>query len=124
MVDWRFSPALTHANLALKNAIVGPDGSVTLIDWGTAQAHRAPHLELAELRAWDYNLEEVAAFCEGYGVSQRQYRQMERELNILALWRVLDAVKWADERQHANLEGFCSHARKKVGLILSEKGTT
>jgi fructosamine-3-kinase len=120
MVNWRFAPALTHANLTLKNAIVGPDGGVTLIDWGTAQAHRAPHLELAELRAWDYNPEEIAAFCEGCGISQRQSRQMQRELDILALLRVLDAVKWADERRHPNLEGFCSHARKMAARVLPD----
>jgi aminoglycoside phosphotransferase (APT) family kinase protein len=121
--DWRYPPALTHANLALKNAIVGPDGGVTLVDWGTAQAHRAPHIELAELRAWEYNPEEIAAFCAGYGITQRQSRQMERELNILALLRILDAVKWPAERGHANLAGFCSHARKTAAAILNEKGT-
>jgi hypothetical protein len=45
---------------------------------------------------------------------------MQRELDILALLRVLDAVKWADERRHPNLAGFYSHAQKMAARILPD----
>ena len=96
---------------------------MTLIDWDSVQAQRAPHIELAELRAWDYNRDEIGAFCAGYRIGRRQSRQMERELDILALPRILDAVKWADERGTPTWKVF-SHSRNKAAANLSEKGKT
>ncbi|MEM7115823.1 MAG: aminoglycoside phosphotransferase family protein [Chloroflexota bacterium] len=98
LLDWRFEQRLCHGNLALKNVIVGDNGACTIIDWGNSAAQRAPHFEVAEVAAWDVDERGIRPFLAGYGLTQTQYAAMQPELELLQLWRWLDAIRWAMDR--------------------------
>lgn len=99
MYGWAVEPRLSHGNLAPKNAMVGADETVFVIDWGTAASSRAPHQDLSDIITWDYDPRVVAAFREGYGISDDEFEGMRRDLDTLVLQRILDSIKWAAARR-------------------------
>lgn len=98
MVDWTVQPRLSHGNLAPKNAMVAADGTVFVIDWGTAGSMPAPYQDLSDVMTWGWSIAEVSAFMEGYGISESDALQMNRCLQTLVLQRLLDSIKWAARR--------------------------
>lgn len=109
--SWQFEPRLCHANLALDNVIQGDDGQVYIIDWGTAQGHRAPHWELVDPHLY-YGSHEVKAFCEGYGISDEAYSDMKDDLNMAVLYRALSAARWAFGVGKPDVERYAVRARR------------
>lgn len=95
LLAWKFEQRLCHGNLALKNVIVGADNACHIIDWGNGASQRVPHFELAEVLAWDVDGVAIRPFMAGYGLAPAALAQMQPELDLLQLWRWLDAVRWA-----------------------------
>ena len=90
--EWQFDPVLCHGNLEPKNVIVGRDGVARVIDWGTACAHRKPHRDLSEAMVWCNDLGAIGAFCESYGLTTSEREELQSDLDLLILLRLLDGI--------------------------------
>jgi len=122
--DLRATPfrfALNHGDLALRNTLVGRRGTITLLDWGSAEAHIVPHFDLIEIR--DSSLApttpEFTAFLDGYELSPAEYRAMLPNLDSLALLRAFDKLRWALDRKPERIPAFvrtaCQAVQRKLG---------
>jgi aminoglycoside phosphotransferase (APT) family kinase protein len=96
---WRFDPSLCHGNLSLDNAIIGDDGVVHVIDWGTAEASRGPHFDVADVATWE-TPDVLSEFVAGLGLTSTQWAAIEPDVDALVLRRALDSVKWSNARGH------------------------
>lgn len=114
---WRCAPRLCHGDLGPRNVLVAEDGSITVLDWGTASGHAAPELDLAELLVWDVEPAHVEAFLRGYGRSDAELVRLADRLRALQLWRMLTAARWL----HAERPGDAprlEHAKRKLKTLL------
>ena len=58
--------ALSHGDIALRNAIVDPNSSVHLLDWGCSHSHVVPYSDFANILRWEQPTRpEFATFLEG-----------------------------------------------------------
>jgi RIO-like serine/threonine protein kinase len=69
-----FNFGLVHNDLSLKNTILGSDGRVYLLDWGSAHIDVIPHMDFAQVlhSSLDENSQEFALFLEVYWVNKRR----------------------------------------------------
>lgn len=119
MGSWAFEPKLSHGNLAPKNAMIDGNGTVFVIDWGTAGACRAPLQDLSDVLTWNWGNKYEQAFCEGYGISEEQFLAIKPELDILVLQRYLDSIRWAAEgKENWRSLDFVVHSRNRLHVIL------
>jgi fructosamine-3-kinase len=95
MKDWNYKPHLCHGNLGPNNVIVTPDKEIFIIDWGNGAGNLAPHVEIADIIAWDSTCIYLNDFLEGYGMSQDEYKKIEHEVNNVLIIQLLDVIKWA-----------------------------
>ncbi|MBP9711553.1 MAG: aminoglycoside phosphotransferase family protein [Candidatus Pacebacteria bacterium] len=117
--SWNFNPVLCHSNLAPKNTIVHPDGTIYVIDWGTAMAHRAPHLELSDVFTWEWKKEYEEAFMQGYGITSEEYTAIAHDVETLVMLRLVDSIKWAfDNKEDWQNVDFVVHSIEKISRIL------
>lgn len=112
----RFNFGLNHGDLSLKNTVVGAGGRVTLLDWGSAEAHVVPHHDLIEMLKMgmsegDPDAAATRAFLEGYGMSAAEYGRMMPELESLLALRAFDKLRWAIDREVEPLDEYVRHAR-------------
>lgn len=114
----KFTFGLCHSDIALRNAIINPGGEVYLLDWGTARAEIVPHYELNEIiRASKPDAKTLKAFLDGYGISQRQFKQMEPDLKILNLLNEIDTLRWAIDKRPGAIEEYTIRARNAIAQI-------
>ncbi len=120
LYSWDFSPVLCHSNLAPKNTIVHPDGTIYLIDWGTAMSHRAPHLELSEVLTWDYEKKHEDAYMKGYGITPDEYSTIARDVETLVILRLVDSIKWGYQKKEdwKNVD-FVRNSINKINRMIS-----
>ena len=82
----KIKPHLTHGDLRLKNVLVGEDGKINaIIDWETCTSNIAPQWELS-LALHDLWIDEKQAFLDGYGISEKEFREITplvRAFNII-----------------------------------------
>ena len=119
--DFRFG--LNHGDLSLKNTIADAHGTVHLVDWGSAEASIVPHHELIQLlliKMQENNPDdaELAAFLEGYGISENEYRQMLPDLKALSLLRAFDKLRWAIDWKISELGDYILTAKQTVEKYL------
>jgi len=114
--DKPFRFALNHGDLALRNTLINRSGTITLLDWGCAEAHVVPHFDLIEIRRSSLapNTSGFAAFLDGYGLSLSEYRMMLPDLDSLALLRAFDKLRWALDRKPERVPAFVRTARQAV----------
>lgn len=117
--DLRTKPfhfALNHGDLALRNTLVERGGTITLLDWGCAEAHIVPHFDLNEIRRSSLapSTPDFAAFLEGYGLSSAEFRAMLPDLDSLAVLRAFDKLRWALDRKPEQAPAFVRTARQAV----------
>ena len=117
MSEWEFSPRLNHGNLALKNAIIGQEGIIYVIDWGTAEATQGPHLDIADVATWS-NGTVLNSFLDGYGISDNEWARMQPTVDALVLRRALESVKWVHDRRHKMLANYVQKARTHIERIV------
>lgn len=91
-LSWEFSPILCHGNLHPSNVILDDNRQLWLIDWETASGNRAPQADLAEIYTWNNGKDNIAAFCEGHGLSTLEIQTMMRDIQTLVLLRLLEVV--------------------------------
>jgi aminoglycoside phosphotransferase (APT) family kinase protein len=95
MEKWDVRPALTHADLRLKNVIVDEAGGIAaLIDWENCESNLAPHWELA-FALHDLGVDAKEAFVEGYGLRAKELLEMApsvRAINLLGYAPAVEAM--------------------------------
>jgi aminoglycoside phosphotransferase (APT) family kinase protein len=92
-INWEFSPKLCHGNFWPNNVILAKEGSVWLIDWGTATGNWAPVADLADIYTWKTGKNNIATFCDGYGLSNTEVQTMMRDIQTLVLLRLLGIMR-------------------------------
>jgi len=118
MRKWNFKPTLSHANLTPRNTIVRADGSVHIIDWGTASGHLSPHRDVAELLTWNIKDKHLKTFLKGYGISERQFEKIKYDSETIMISRLLSALRWGIENKKNWREvDFIKHCIKKLNSI-------
>ena len=113
---------LNHGDLSLKNTIVD-EGTIHLIDWGSAEAGIVPHHDLIQLlkvqmQENDPDKSDFSAFLKGYVISKNEYEEMLPDLKSLSLLRAFDKLRWAIDWKIAELEDYVSLAKTTVERYL------
>lgn len=90
--SWEFAPMLCHGNLHPSNVILDNDGQLWLVDWETASGNNVPQADLAEIYTWNNGKENIATFCEGYGLSGNDVHKMMRGIQTLVLLRLVEVI--------------------------------
>ena len=89
-------PHLNHGDIRLKNALVDKnDKVIAILDWEKATSHLAPHWELS-LALHDLSIDEMHWLLEGYGISNKKYREFApyiKAFNILNYCSHIDAAE-------------------------------
>ncbi|MFN8464546.1 MAG: phosphotransferase [Caldilineaceae bacterium] len=110
-----FRIGLNHYDLAIRNTMVDVRGQVSLLDWGSAEAHLVPHYDLLEilrrLRPGDARFQ---AFLEGYGLDEREFAALLPQVRSLALLKAFDLTRWAIDRCPPRIDEIAEQARQVV----------
>lgn len=110
-----FRIGLNHYDLAIRNTMVDATGQVTLLDWGSAEAHLVPHYDLLEiLRRLHPGDERCHAFVEGYGLDEAEFAALLPEVHSLALLKAFDLTRWAIDRCPSRIGEIAEQARQVV----------
>ena len=104
---------LVHGDLSLMNVIVDTN-TVILIDWGTAESHIVPHMEIIGIL--QNNLQEEDAlfhsFLRGYGMSTEEFRDIKPDIESLAILQSTDKLRWAIEKKPDKIKEFSEKLQK------------
>lgn len=124
--DKTFQFGLNHGDLAMWNTLVEPSGQVNLLDWGSAEAHIVPHFDLLyvirqHLRDGTPTIEEMAAFRQGYGLSDEEHARLKPELDRLFLLIRFDKLRWAIDRNPSRIEEYVGRAPMALKVNLGNK---
>ncbi|MBI4232036.1 aminoglycoside phosphotransferase family protein, partial [Candidatus Peregrinibacteria bacterium] len=86
----KFIFGLNHGDISAANVLVDTSGKVGLLDWGCAEVHIIPHLDIMGIlscmmeQGRPTNIE-FSEFLKGYGMSQKRFASLIPELNRLML---------------------------------------
>ena len=124
--DKTFQFGLNHGDLALWNTLVEPSGKINLLDWGSAEAHIIPHFDMLyvirqHLRDGTPTIEEMAAFRQGYGLSDEEHARLKPELDRLFLLIRFDKLRWAIDRNPSRIEEYVGRAQMALRVNLGSK---
>ena len=119
-----FDFGLNHGDLSLRNTVVGADGRVTLLDWGSAEAAAVPHHDLIQIlkesmTEGDPGADDFRAFLDGHGISPAELERMMPELEALLTLRAFDKLRWALDRRVEDLGDYVEHARAAARRCLA-----
>jgi hygromycin-B 4-O-kinase len=107
MEKWEVRPALTHADLRLKNVIVDEAGRIgAVIDWENCESNLAPHWDLA-FALHDLGVDAKEAFVEGYGLRAKELLELApavRAINLLGYAPAVEAM--AAQKDRRGLERY------------------
>ena len=115
-----FCPGLNHGDLTLKNVMVEQEGSVRLLDWGSALVHNTPYYDVSQMlksqvETNDPDAEGIRAFLSGYGLSSYEGVEMCSKSAIFLLLRTFGKVRWAIGCNHPKAPFFASFAKSLLG---------
>jgi len=108
---------LRHGDLTPRNVLVG-EKQLFLLDWGEAEVHIEPAMELAQL-LYDEQIgaERIARFWKGYGRKAEELVVLLPLIRKLYLLKRLDKFRWAYDHQVANRQEFVEQVRIAVLLV-------
>lgn len=98
-----FAFGLSHGDYSPANTIVSQDGSVNIIDWGSAEAHIVPHHDFGVIlnESLSENSQLFDSFLEGYGLTIEEYDKIKDDVAVLHLLEAIDKLRWAlDKAPH------------------------
>ncbi|MCB0571013.1 MAG: aminoglycoside phosphotransferase family protein [Phaeodactylibacter sp.] len=102
----QFKTGLVHGDLCPRN-IIFDNGTVFLLDWGTAEINVVPHNEIGiVLMSNEADEGEFDLFLEGLGISSAEYQKIKREIEALNLLHRLDKYRWAEGHQVENIKEY------------------
>lgn len=97
----KFTFGLIHHDLSLKNTRVSQDGTVYLLDWGSAEVNIVPHMDIGEIL--DSSLEESSSefdlFLKNYKISKGKFNEIRLDIERLRLLSCTDKLRWAMDRK-------------------------
>lgn len=97
-------PKLNHSDIRLKNVIVGENGEINaVIDWENCTSNIAPQWELS-LALHDLWIDEKQAFLEGYGISQKEFKEIAPLINAFNIINYAQAIE--EMTQNKNKAGL------------------
>lgn len=112
-----FQMGLVHGDLCPRNVILN-EGTVHLLDWGTAEINIIPHTEIGILLiSEEASREEFGFFLSGMGISESDFLKIEQELDILNFLHRLDKYRWAEEHAKENLKSYAEKVRSTFDQI-------
>jgi hygromycin-B 4-O-kinase len=99
--------ALNHGDMRLKNVMVDQGGEITaVIDWEFCSSNVAPYWDLA-LALHDLSVDAKQAFLSGYGISEKEVRDMAPVLKALNVINYAPFVERAsEEKDERRLEQY------------------
>lgn len=117
-LTWEFAPMLCHGNLHPSNVIINPQGTMYVIDWETATGNRTPQSELAEIYTWNNGKENIALFCDGYGLNETEVSAMMRDIQTLVLLRLVGVMaKKIARNPHWQEDDYIHHTRALLASV-------
>jgi aminoglycoside phosphotransferase (APT) family kinase protein len=85
--------------MRLKNILVGEDGKIcSILDWEMCLSNVAPQWDLS-IALHDLSVDEKAAFIDGYGLSQKEYRNRANGI------KAINIINYAPYLERAYEEG-------------------
>jgi Ser/Thr protein kinase RdoA (MazF antagonist) len=114
-----FTFGLNHGDISEKNVLVDYRSDVYLLDWGSAEAHIVPHFDLFVILSESLSAEsaEFAAFLEGYGLSQSEFKKLQPEVGMLTALTFIDKLRWAIDRSPDDIAAFAQRAAQAINMI-------
>jgi aminoglycoside phosphotransferase (APT) family kinase protein len=114
--DAQLTFGLIHNDVSLKNSILGSDGKVYLLDWGSAGVEAIPHMDFAEVLRSSLKEDsiEFALFREAYGISAKELERIKPEISKLQMLGFADKVRWAMDRKPEFLEEKAQELRQAL----------
>ncbi|MEM8887176.1 MAG: aminoglycoside phosphotransferase family protein [Bacteroidota bacterium] len=101
-----FKTGLVHGDLCPRNVLMEGE-NIYLLDWGTAEINVVPHTEIGILLlSEEASAKEISIFLQGLGITQEEYREMEKDIHALNLLHRLDKYRWAEAYDQDNLDSY------------------
>lgn len=97
----KFAFGLTHHDLSLKNTRISQDGTVYLLDWGSAEVNIIPHMDIGEIlhSSLEESSREFEVFLQNYKISKEKYEEIKPDIEKLRLLSCTDKLRWAIDRK-------------------------
>ncbi len=115
----KFIKGLVHGDLCPRNAI-WQNGKVFLLDWGSSKIDVVPHTEIGMVQMDnDLNEEEFKSFISGLGISNSEYKKIEKEIKIINFLNRLDLYRWADGNNILEIEEYIIKLRSTYEKMLN-----
>ncbi|GAA1840729.1 phosphotransferase [Microlunatus capsulatus] len=110
---------LGHGDLVPRNVLRAPDGTLVLIDWGTAACGPVPFADLLTLTGHhtDDDIaspDQLAAFAAGFGTTLPALLAPLDDVRAVA---VLDRVRWALDRRPDLVAGVAERGRRDLARL-------
>lgn len=119
-VDLHFG--LAHGDVSLKNALISGD-VVSLVDWGSAEAHIVPHYDLIETLKSSFELDASSsnfrALLGGYGIDDRRNSLMP-ELHALLVVKAANKLRWGRDRAPHRVNRYRAFLREVSEHVLDQ----
>lgn len=118
LLNKNFTFGLCHNDIALRNTIIGPNGKIFLLDWGTARSEIVPHCDLNEiLSASKPDKKTLQTFLDGYGILKSKFKQMKPDLQALKLLDTIDKLRWAINKKPKNLKDYINRTKDALSTL-------
>jgi len=88
--------------------MVTKDKTVFLIDWGCAENRVVPHYDIMGMEVQHEN--ELKAFTEGYGLTELEFINIEKEITTMKLIQAFDLTRWAIDRAPSRTKFYAESA--------------
>jgi hygromycin-B 4-O-kinase len=105
-------PVLNHGDIRLKNVIVSEEGKINaIIDWEGSTSNIAPAWELS-LALHDLGVDGMQQFLEGYGLSEKKYRDI---LPLIKAFNIANYARAVGKAAAAKDKKMLAHYRLRLG---------
>jgi aminoglycoside phosphotransferase (APT) family kinase protein len=105
-------PVLNHGDIRLKNVIVSEEGKINaIIDWEGCTSNIAPAWELS-LALHDLGVDGMQQFLEGYGLSEKKYRDL---LPLIKAFNIANYARAVEQAAAAKDKKMLAHYRLRLG---------
>ena len=117
--DKLYKVGLIHGDLCPRN-VIWSNGEVYLLDWGTAGINIVPHTEIGiVLMEKEASEIEFQSYLKGLGLSNLDYKKIEKELSILNLLHRLDKYRWATDHHIEEITDYEERIRSTFEKIIN-----
>ncbi|MEM9777159.1 MAG: phosphotransferase, partial [Chloroflexota bacterium] len=112
---------LFHGDVSLRNAILGDNGIVTIIDWGCAGSKIVPFTDFAQIiKSERPTKDQFDLFLFGYGIDLAERRSVQAKTNQIALYAATDTLRWAIDHAVVARNRYIASLRWALDLYLGK----